>query len=180
MYTSLEIEFKSELTQQEYEDIISRFKLEGKSYTQTNFYFDTKGYELYKNHIILRIRKKEHSVKLTAKIKQDVGTLERHIILDDDKAIEMIEKGFNAEIIGLDYNVFNFAKLTTERIKIPYKSGMLFFDKNTYYDTVDYEVEFEADDEVKGKEEFNDFLTENNLKFKKLSSKSTRAYKKVI
>lgn len=178
MYTKLEIEFKSELTKQEYENLINKIGIENKSLVQTNYYFDTENYDLLNNKIVLRIRRKDNSVKLTAKIKQEVGTLERHVIIDDEKANEMIEKGFNASLIGLDFNVINFAKLTTERIKIPYKSGMLFFDKNSYYDVLDYEVEFEADDIEQGKIEFEEFLKENNLEYKKLVSKTKRAYNK--
>lgn len=178
MYTSLEIEFKSALTKEEYELLIQTYNLENKSFIQTNFYFDTNNYDLLNNKIILRIREKDYNIKLTSKIKQEIGTLERHIILDKEKAYEMIKNGFDANIIGIDYNVVNIAKLQTERVKFPYKNGIIFLDKNTYYDTVDYEVEFEAEDIELGKKEFNEFLNEHNLKFQKLESKGKRAYKK--
>lgn len=178
MYTKLEIEFKSQITQTEYETLMKKYGLENKIIPQTNFYFDTPNYDLQKNKIALRIRQKEHSVKLTAKVKQKVGTLERHIILDEDKALHMIENGFNANVIGVDYNVVNFAQLTTLRAKIPFKSGIIFFDKSIYYDVVDYEVEFEVEDIEKGKVEFYDFLLENNLTYKPIVSKTKRAYEK--
>ena len=100
------------------------------------------------------------------------------MILSKEEAYKMIECGFDANIIGLDYMVNNVAKLQTERTTMPYKSGKLFFDKNTYYDTVDYEIEYESEDEEQGKKEFLEFLTENNLTFNKIVSKSKRAYKK--
>lgn len=178
MYTSLEIEIKSQITEEEYKKIINKYHLEGTTFIQTNYYFDTTDHKLINSHIILRIREKEKNIKLTSKSPLEVGTLEKHIILTKKEAYEMIENGFDANIIGLDYRVNNVAKLQTERTTMPYKSGKLFFDKNTYYDTVDYEIEFESDDEVLGKEQFLQFLTENGLTFNKIVSKSKRAYKK--
>ena len=61
---------------------------------------------------------------------------------------------------------------------MPYKTGVIFLDKNTYYDVVDYEVEFEAKNKLDGAIDFQNFLDDNELKFKKLESKSKRAYKK--
>ena len=178
MYTSLEIEFKSGLTKEEYERLIKKFELEGKTFIQTNYYFDTINHDLLNNNIILRIREKEHNIKLTSKTKVSDGALERHIILEKDKAIEMIKNGFDANIIGIDKQVKMIALLKTERVKTSYKNGILFFDKNTYYNTVDYEVEFEVTDKLDGQIDFNNFLYENNLTFKKLVSKSKRAYNK--
>ena len=176
MYSSLEIEFKSGLTKEEYERLIKKFELEGKTFIQTNYYFDTINHDLLNNNIILRIREKDYNIKLTSKTKVSDGALEKHIILEKDKALEMIKNGFDANIIGIDKQVSLIASLQTERVKTPYKNGILFFDKNTYYDTIDYEVEFEVTDQKEGQIEFEEFLKENNLTFKKIVSKSKRAY----
>lgn len=178
MYTSLEIEIKSQITEDEYSKILKKYNLEGTTFIQTNYYFDTPNHELINKHIVLRIREKEKNIKLTSKSPLEVGTLEKHIILTKDEAYKMIECGFDANIIGLDCVVSNIAKLQTERTTMPYKSGKLFFDKNTYYDTVDYEIEYESDDEDQGKKDFFLFLTENNLTFNEIVSKTKRAYKK--
>ena len=90
----------------------------------------------------------------------------------------MIENGFDASIIEINEHVNMVAKLTTHRAKMEYKSGTLFFDMNNYYDTTDYEIEFESNNEELGKKEFLEFLNENNLTFIKMISKSKRAYKK--
>lgn len=180
MYTSLEIEFKTAISKDEYDKLIELFELQDKVFTQTNYYFDTQDYSLIKNHIILRIREKSYNIKLTSKTPQEVGTLERHIVLDKNEAYEMIKNGFNASIIGIDEDVMNIATLTTYRATIPYKNGKLFFDKNTYYDTIDYEIEFECDNEEQGKKLFIEFLKEHNITFTKMESKSKRAYKKRI
>lgn len=179
MYTNLEIEFKSGLTKKEYETLIKKYDLKDKIFTQTNYYFDTENFDLINNHIILRIREKDCNIKLTSKTKEENGSLEKHIILEKDKAFEMIKNGFNAKIIDLDYNVKMIASLKTERTKMNYKTGVIFLDKNTYYDTVDYEIEFEAKNKLDGAIDFDNFLNDNDLKQVNLESKSKRAYKKV-
>ena len=178
MYTNLEIEFKSGLTKDEYKALLKKYALEDKIVVQTNYYFDNYNCDLIKNHIILRIREKDYNIKLTSKTKAENGSLEKHIILEDNKALEMIKNGFNASIIDLDYDVKMVASLKTERVKMNYKTGVIFLDKNTYYDTVDYEVEFEAKNRLDGAIDFSNFLDENNLKQVTLESKSKRAYKK--
>lgn len=180
MYTNLEIEFKSGLTTEEYEKLIKKYDLENKTFIQTNYYFDTENLDLIKNQIILRIREKDYNIKLSSKTKTTEGALERHIILEKEKAFEMIKNGFDASIIGIEHNVKLVASLQTQRTKMPYKTGVIFLDKNTYYDTVDYEVEFEAKNRIDGTIDFNNFLDDNDLKQVKLESKSKRAYKKSL
>ena len=178
MYTSLEIEFKTAISENEYKKLIKLFNLENDVFAQTNYYFDTLDCSLLNKHIILRIREKAHNIKLTSKTPQDIGTLEKHIILDRDEAYKMIKEGFDANIIGIDENVTNVATLTTHRATTSYKNGKLFFDKNTYYNTTDYEIEFECDNEETGKELFLEFLKEHNINYIKMESKSKRAFKK--
>ena len=179
MYTSLEIEFKTKINKDEYEYFIKLFDLEKQIFAQTNYYFDTTNHDLIDNHIILRIREKAHNIKLTSKTPQEIGTLEKHVILNKDTAYKMIKEGFDASIIDINQNVVNVATLTTYRATIEYKGGKLFFDKNTYYNTIDYEIEFECDDEQHGKELFLEFLNEHNIQYVKMESKSKRAYKKI-
>ena len=178
MYTSLEIEFKTKISKEEYERLIDLYNLKDKTFEQINYYFDTQNHSLINQDIILRIREKSHNIKLTSKTPQNTGLLERHIVLDKDEAYKMIKNGFDANLIGINEFVTNVATLKTTRVKMPYKSGTLFFDMNNYYDITDYEIEFEAENEELGLQEFNEFLRENNLTFIKMKSKSSRAYKK--
>ena len=152
--------------------------LEDKVFKQTNYYFDTPDHKLINNHIILRIREKSYNIKLTSKTKQEIGTLEKHIVLATDEAYKMIKEGFDASLIGINEKVINIASLTTHRAKTTYKNGTIFLDKNTYFDTTDYEIEFEAAEIELGRKEFLEFLEENNLEYIKIVSKSKRAYEK--
>lgn len=178
MYTSLEIEFKTKISKEEYEKLIELYNLKDKVFTQTNYYFDTPSHSLINQGIVLRIREKAHNIKLTSKTPQETGLLERHIVLEKTEAYKMIENGFDASIIEINEFVKNIATLKTYRAKMNYKSGILFFDMNTYYDEIDFEIEFESNNEELGLIEFNEFLNEHNITFVKMSSKSARAYKK--
>jgi uncharacterized protein YjbK len=60
---------------------------------------------------------------------------------------------------------------------MPYEGGIIFFDKNTYYDTTDYEIEYEVSDFATGENNFNKFLQENEIMFVKTTSKTKRALK---
>ena len=68
------------------------------------------------------------------------------------------------------------ANLTTYRASTPYKNGVLFFDKSVYYNTVDYEIEYEVDDVNEGLRDFKSFLNEYDIEFKESIRKSKRAF----
>ena len=178
MYTNLEIEFKCKIDKETYLKLLKEFYLANYVNKQTNYYFDTLDYKLRNKHITLRIREKEYNVKLTLKTNVSEGILEKNIILYKNDAKKMIEEGFNASIIGINEVVYNVAKLTTYRVKMDYKGGVLFFDKNIYYQTVDYEIEYEVTDKEEGYKVFLEFLKEREIPLVQTESKIARAYKK--
>jgi uncharacterized protein YjbK len=105
-----------------------------------------------------------------------LGADETHLFISKEKADELIANGFDASIIGIPYFVKNVANLTTYRASTPYKNGVLFFDKSVYYDTTDFEIEYEVDDINEGLRDFNRFLEEYNIEFKESIRKSKRAF----
>ena len=178
MNTSLEIEFKTAINEETYEALIKKYHLKDKTFIQINHYFDTENKEIINQKNILRIRQKGDKYKITRKEPSPNGTIETHIKLTTDEAIILLEKGFDANIINLPYYVKKIAELKTERVTMPYLDGIIFLDKNTYYDTVDYEIEFEANSMEQGKLDFDAFLKENNIPFTPMISKTKRAYNK--
>lgn len=176
MTTNKEIEFKTFITENEYEKLIKEFDLENNIFGQTNYYFDTEDTKLMQEKTVLRIRKKGSSYKLTKKTRAEVGADETHLLIAKDKADELLKNGFNASIIGLPYFVYNIAELTTYRASTPYKDGVLFLDKSVYYGHVDYEIEYEVDDINQGQKDFIKFLDSHHIQFKESIRKSKRAY----
>ena len=79
--------------------------------------------------------------------------------------LKHLKNGFNANIIGIPYDVIYQAKLTTYRASSPYKNGTLFLDKSTQYDKVDYEIEYEVDDDKEGLVDFKEFLAKYQIEY---------------
>lgn len=179
MQKHLEIEFKTFISKEKYEELLNKFNLNDKIFTQTNYYFDDDSFSLLKNLVVLRIRKKEQ-YKLTKKEKGDNANNETSLYLTDEQAQDMISNGFDASIIGISSYVKTQYNLTTYRAKTPYLNGTLFLDKSTYFDKVDYEIEFEALDYEEGLKTFNHFLKENDIEKTQSISKSKRAYKEYL
>lgn len=176
MYANKEIEFKTFITKEKYEQLIKDFNLENNIYSQTNHYFDTEDTKLLNNHIVLRIRQKGNNFKLTKKIRAEVGADETHILLPKENAQEMLENGIDASIIGIPLFVKKIAELTTYRVSSPYKDGTIFFDRSEYYGHVDYEIEYEVNEIEQGKKDFLDFLASYEIPYKDSIRKSKRAY----
>lgn len=176
MIVNKEIEFKTFISEDDYNNLLKEFELENNIFAQTNFYFDTEDTKLMAEKTVLRIRQKGNNFKLTKKTRAEVGADETHILLPKEKALELLNNGFDARIIELPYFVKKIAELTTYRASVPYKNGTLFLDKSVYYGNVDYEIEYEVDDVKQGTMDFNTFLETYKIKFKESIRKSKRAY----
>ncbi|MGM9968779.1 MAG: CYTH domain-containing protein [Anaeroplasma sp.] len=176
MYKNKEIEFKTFITQKDYEMLITEFGLDNNIFKQTNYYFDTDDTKLMNDKTVLRIRQKGNNFKLTKKTRAEIGADETHILISKEKALELLSNGFDAKLIGLPYFVHKIAELTTYRASAPYKDGTIFFDKSVYYGHIDYEIEYEVDDVNQGTKDFNDFLEHHSIEYKESIRKSKRAY----
>lgn len=176
MYKNREIEFKTYISEEQYNKLISEFQLDNNIFAQTNYYFDTEDSKLLNEKTVLRIRQKCCNFKLTKKTRAELGADETHLFLSKEKADELLANGFDANIIGIPYFVKNVCNLTTYRASTPYKNGVLFFDKSVYYNNTDYEIEYEVDDINEGLRDFKNFLEQYNIEFKESIRKSKRAY----
>ena len=176
MYLNKEIEFKSFISEAKYNELLEKFGLDNNVFAQTNHYFDTPDTKLLDEKTVLRIRQKGNNFKITKKTRADVGADETHILISKEKALDYLANGFDASIIGIPYYVNKIAELTTYRVSTPYKNGVLFFDKSEYYGNVDYEIEYEVDDDKAGYNDFLGFLKDFNIEYKESIRKSKRAY----
>ncbi len=182
MPANIELEFKTKISEEKYNELIKEFELENNIFPQTNFYFDTPDLKLFKNNIVLRIRQKGENFKLTKKERGEGANeaCESHVFLNEEKALDFLKNGFDANIIELNYQVNNICELTTYRAKTTFKDGILFFDKSEYYGKTDYEIEFEVDSIEQGKKDFIQFLEEHNIKYDEPERKSTRAFNYIL
>ena len=73
-----------------------------------------------------------------------------------------------------------FGTLTTQRVEVPYKNGLLVLDHSTYFQIEDFEVEFEVHDYEQGKREFDELLVEAGIPVRPTDNKVQRFYNQMI
>ncbi len=179
MITEKEIEFKTEIKENDYNKLIDKYNLKDFIYEITNYYFDTSYHTFKKSFKTLRIRynEKKDSYVLTLKSKASKGVIEKHHKLDVNTALSFINDGINLkEYFDIDIFVKCFGSLQTKRVTMPYKDGMLFFDEFSYFGITKYEIEYEVKDYNKGLLDFKDFLNNEKISFIKTPKKSTRFF----
>ncbi len=145
MKSNLEIEYKTLITSNQYNLLVSHFINEATLFNQTNTYFDTTP-SLKERGMACRIRQINNTYLFTLKIKNqvDLGVVEIEFpvlscsLLDSN--IQEIFKKY--DIPSLE----EVGSLSTLRYQIELEKGFLCLDKNTYYNTEDYEVEYELKD----------------------------------
>jgi uncharacterized protein YjbK len=179
MTKNIEIEFKTALTIEKYQELLELFHLENNIFKQINHYFDTDDYQLMEQQIVLRIRQKgENRFKVTLKSQSDKGAYESHVLLTPDQAKDMIENGFRTKDFfdDIDHFVKFRVSLDNYRVSTPYEGGTLFLDRCEYCNIVDYEVEYEVNDYDEGEKLFKQFLEKHQIEIQPTKRKSERAF----
>lgn len=176
---NIEIEFKTAISKEDYYFLLKELNLEDNVFLQTNYYFDTPNLDLNKNHTVLRIRQKGDRYKVTLKKQSDKLAYENHVFLTKEKALEMIENGFNVSEFfdHFDFDVKFLASLDNYRVSTPHLNNKLFLDRCEYHGIVDYELEYEVNEFEQGEKEFIKLLNNYNLERIKAKRKSERALK---
>lgn len=182
MQRTTEVEFKSLLTQEEYERLMTKFQ-GNRTDLQTNHYFDTPRFSLKALDASLRVRERD-SYELTLKKKKGYTIQEFTLPISKEIFEEIKQTGYIPEselkqellpIIG-EQKLNNFLSLSTLRMFFPYKKGILFIDKSTYLGVTDYELEYEAKNYHDGKKEFIALIGELQIQYKKSDKKIKRAF----
>lgn len=188
MTQEIEIEFKNLLTKHQYEQLLQDFHIRKNAiHRQTNHYFDTPTHAIRKLQSGLRIRQIGENYECTLKEKNaEHAHLETTAQLTAAQAQKMLEsEGFFAEEVAKKLAIHNipldqlrvFGSLTTDRVEIPYKEGLLVFDHSYYLQCDDYEVEYEAKDAIKGKAIFDEFLQQYGIPKQETDKKIARFMK---
>lgn len=179
----LEIEYKTLLTEKEYELLLPDFK-DVSPVEQTNYYIDTPDEQIKKSRSSLRIRTLENKAELTLKVPQDVGNLEynqdlslesaqnlvKHFILPDGQIKDLLTEK------QIDLNeLIIWGHLTTKRLEKESDIGLMALDANACSHHKDFELEVEVSEAQAGKIAFEHFLKTKGITFKYASSKVARA-----
>lgn len=190
MSQELEIEFKNLLTKEEYLLLRSSFHTpEQEIIIQQNHYFDTPLFHLKDNEVALRIREKNGEYYLTLKQPVEEGVLETHQSINALVANEMMMDGglVSGEVHDLLVlmnipvkKIVHFGSLKTNRVEVPYESGILVMDHSYYFTEEDFELEYEVTDRTQGEKSFTKLLSYYKIPVRKTDSKIKRFYKAKI
>lgn len=152
MSTNIEIESKVLLTKDDFEKVLDALRADRyKRIKQVNHYIDSEDQALRRLGCALRIREKDDFV-LTLKTPLSEGLLEKSQTISWRQYDRLAKnntfpdgdiKNF-LEILGIKIEDLKIlTSLTTDRIEIPYKEGLLSLDTNVYSGNIDYELEME-------------------------------------
>lgn len=191
MSESIEIEYKSLLTQKEFNTIRTYYQFQDHSFKkQSNYYFDSAEMVLKNRGFGLRIRTFPEKAELTLKTPAEHGLLETtdsltlteaeallkadQILLTGQVAAKLTAEGIAPDTLHL------FADLTTARAERRIREGLLALDESWYGSTGhDYELELEVSDPQKGELAFQQLLARFGVEFKPAVNKISRAFKEL-
>jgi uncharacterized protein YjbK len=186
MAQEIEIEFKNLVTEEEFTRLISYFHVREDDFiSQDNHYFDTPDYQLKDKQSALRIRVKNGTYTLTLKTPLDEDLLETNQPLSKNQSDSLLHEGIFPEgevrdvleSLSISHDSLkHFGTLSTSRAEIDYRNGLLVFDKSSYLQKEDYELEYEVKKRKQGKVIFLDLLEEHHIPLRKTENKIKRFY----
>lgn len=185
MSKTLEIEYKSMLTEKEYNQLIQYYQLKPKDFTvQTNIYFDTPDFQLAKKNCGLRIRLLDTYAEYTLKTPEVDGRLETTDTLTKGTVDSYLDQHIlpSSGIVFhklSDLNVdpellIETGKLTTQRAEFKVAEGLLAIDQSFGENLHDFELELEVSDANAGKIAFEQFLKAHFLPYRPAKNKIQR------
>ncbi|WP_175988449.1 CYTH domain-containing protein [Bacillus sp. Marseille-Q1617] len=190
MSQEIEIEFKNLLAEEEFVQLTKHFKIKETDFTtQENHYFDTPDYQLKDKQSALRIRLKKKIFTLTLKTPVEEGLLETNQPLTVQEADDLLERGVFPDgevkefLESLDISppyIQHFGSLITKRAEIDFEGGLLVFDESSYFDKVDFELEYEVKDYDQGEKIFFDLLKEHGIPKRETENKIKRFYREKV
>jgi uncharacterized protein YjbK len=186
MAQEIEIEFKNLVTEEEFTRLTSHFHIKEEDFTsQNNHYFDTPDYQLKEKQSALRIREKKGVYTLTLKTPLNEDLLETHQSISKEQTDSLLQggtfpKGEVADVLDSlsisHLSLHHFGTLSTRRAEIPYKDGLLVFDKSSYLQKEDCELEYEVKERKSGEVAFHELLEEHHIPQRKTENKIKRFY----
>lgn len=188
MSQEIEIEYKNLLTKDEFIQLQQDLCFPSSSVEQTNYYFETKNFDLKKHGSALRIRKKQGRYQLTLKQPHEEGLLETHDDLTElefQKWIqgEVIQKPFTTKQLNemniSPTNLTYAGYLTTYRIEIEFNGTQLVLDHSNYLGAEDFELELEASTKEHGEKVFHELLSKYNIPIRQTPSKIERFFQQI-
>ena len=191
MASNIEIEFKSMLTETEFQQLLAHFDLvHTQPIIQTNTYYDTATQTLKNNRVALRLRNFDTRSEWTIK---QANTTHESVEMNqpNPKAYTQPPQTISEQDIH-DAHLLNILKLlnislsqlqpictlqTSRWVKLT-DFGEFCLDQTTYYNETDYEIELETHDLEQAQSAFQTLLDTHNIPYRHADKKIARAMKK--
>ena len=178
----LEIEFKTMLTEKEYENLLPFFNSTA-PVRQVNYYIDSSDRQLQQARMALRLRTFDDRAELTLKIPQKIGNMEYNQELSAQESQNILDLQLfpagqllsllaEKQISVKELNILG--SLETIRLEKTTEIGLLALDQSHYFGKTDYELELEVADYENGRKTFHQFLSEHGIEHKAGKSKIAR------
>ncbi len=151
MSNAIEIEAKVLVSKEDHKKLAEAFRGNTR-YMQTNYYIDSEDRALAKAGIALRIREKQGKYELTLKTPLSEGLLEKNVAIEMEDFADLRDYGKFPKTdierflrqLDIDTKALKIlTSLSTDRIDVEYKGGLLSIDRNSYSGQTDFEIEFE-------------------------------------
>ncbi|WP_086276033.1 CYTH domain-containing protein [Candidatus Enterococcus testudinis] len=186
MSEQIEIEFKTLLSETNYNHLIAHYQITTSDIkTQVNHYFDTPDQQLRNKRYGLRVRTTALYDELTLKTPVDNGLLETTDRLTKEETAEILRTGRILQTGAVAKRLLTasidptaivpLTSLTTKRAEFPIKEGLLAIDHSWYGDKEDFELELEVTDPISGKDAFLALLTAFEIPYMPAKNKIERA-----
>lgn len=171
---NIEIEAKVLLKRTDYEKLKKNLEFIPAVKIQSNYYLDSNDRVLKKYGMIVRLRTREGNAKLTLKAPLSEGLLEKNQSMSLQEATNMIRSNkipegeirdfletlhINPEFLSI------LAELITERREGVYNETKINISKNTYGDTIDYEIECDSDSKTKSEKTLEEICAKFKIPF---------------
>ena len=188
MSQSVELEFKTMLTPQQFEQILVHFNLKDhEPLIQTNTYYDTDHQDMLAHNAALRLRNFPETSEWT--IKQKVDKLTSIELTQSQPTVMTPPQTLNRDIFNhneiisfvedIDLNwsdLHQTYQMTTHRWTLPYRGGELCIDQTDFGSVVDYELEFEVN-HIDSECDWLELLTQFDIHYAIADKKIARAAK---
>lgn len=171
---NIEIEAKVLLKRIDYEKLKKNLEFIPAVKIQSNYYLDSNDRVLKKYGMIVRLRTREGNAKLTLKAPLSEGLLEKNQSMSLQEATNMIRSNKIPEGEIRDFletlhinpeSLSILAELITERREGVYNETKINISKNTYGDTIDYEIECDSDSKTKSEKTLEEICVKFKIPF---------------
>lgn len=163
---TLEHEAKALINESEFTALMNKLNPPLKS-SQVNYYFETRDQYFKNNRSALRVRVIDKNYELTLKINNGDHNIEHNFDIDYlvfDKMINLGQLPHEVlRILNLNLVLFQVVVIETNRYTYRYLDHMIELDHSKFLNTIDFELEVEAESLTKASEVLNAFCEEYQL-----------------